>query len=97
MIDLKKENFNKSIGIALQNELSNIENYRSAIKKDEEIIKLRSNITKNVYSQFENGIITATQYLTEANAEIQAKIELETHKILLIQSVINYQLIKGDL
>ncbi len=96
-VDLKKENFDKNISVSLQNELAVIENYRSAIKKDSEIIELRKSITQNAYSQFENGVITATQYLAEVNAETQAKIELETHKILLIQSVINYQLIKGDL
>lgn len=96
-IDLKKDDLNRNISIALQNELANIENYNDAIRRDEEIISMRKEIVKSALVQFENGTITANQYLTESNAELQAKIQLETHKILLAQSQINYMLIKGDI
>jgi outer membrane protein TolC len=96
-IDLQKDNLNRNISIAAQNEVSNIENFRSAIRKDEEIIGLRKEIEKAASVQFENGTITATQFLTEANAALQAKILLENHKIMLAQSQINYLLITGDI
>jgi outer membrane protein TolC len=96
-IDLNKNNFTRNISIALQNELANIDYYKSALVKDKELADLRNRIKENAYSKLQNGTITATDYLTESNGELYAKLQLEIHKILLVQSNINYQLIKGDI
>lgn len=96
-IDLNRENFDRNIFIALRNELANIEYYQSAIVKDEKMIKFKGKIKESAYSQLKNGTITATAYLMEANAELQARIQRESHRILMVQSIINYQLIKGDI
>ncbi len=96
-INLNRQNFDRTISIALQNELANITYYQSSIQKDKKIIELKGKIKESAYSQLENGTITATEYLTEANAELQARIQLESHRILMVQSIINYQLIKGDI
>ncbi|MGD0710183.1 MAG: hypothetical protein ABR968_03305 [Bacteroidales bacterium] len=42
-----------------------------------------------------NGAITATEYLTEKNEELQAKLNLETHKIELVKAQIDYLTTKG--
>lgn len=96
-INLSRENFDRNISIALRNELADVEYYRSSIIKDEEMIELKRKIKESAYSQLQNGAITATEYLVEANAELQARLQLEAHRILMIQSIINYQLIKGDI
>ena len=96
-IDLNIDNFNRNISITMQNELANINYYTSALPKDKELVDLRKKIKESAFLKLQNGTITATDYLTEANAELQAEIKLETHKILLTQAIINYQLIKGDI
>jgi outer membrane protein TolC len=96
-IDLNRENFERNISFALRNELANIEYYQSAIVKDEKMIELKGKIKESAYSQLKNGTITATEYLVEANAELQARIQRESHRISMVQSIINYQLIKGDI
>ena len=96
-IDLNKENFERNISVATRNELASIEYYRSSIEKDKKIIELRTRIKESAFAQLQNGTLTATEYLTEANAELQARQQLETHRILLVQSVVNYQLINGDI
>jgi outer membrane protein TolC len=96
-IDLNLENFNRDISIALRNELASIEYYRSSIIKDEKMKELKGKIKESAYAQLKNGTLTATEYLVEANAELQARLQLESHRILMVQSIINYQLIKGDI
>jgi len=96
-ITSKRESLDKQLNIALDNEIANIENYQTALITDLEIIKLREEITRSATSKLENGVITSTQYLTELNAETQAKINYETHKIQLVQSKVNYLYIMGKL
>ncbi|HAN18187.1 MAG: hypothetical protein A2X13_07610 [Bacteroidetes bacterium GWC2_33_15] len=96
-IESKRESFDKQINIALNNEIANIENYQSALISDLEIIKLREEVTRSAKSKLDNGIITSTQYVTELNAEIQAKINYETHKIQMVQSKVNFLFVKGEL
>ena len=47
--------------------------------------------------QFENGVITANDYLREITAEDQAKQLLIIHQIQLLQAKINYQSTLGKL
>lgn len=89
-IQNQKEAFEKSIQLSVNQFKNEIERLEHQIQKDEEIIDLRNQITKVSASQLENGTITSTDYLSVLNAETQARILLETHKIQLIQAKINY-------
>mgnify|MGYP001011985601 CR=1 FL=1 len=95
IIATQKEIFNKNLQMLLLNEQANIEKFQALIKKDEEIIELRSKIMKRSASQLENGIITANEYLTDVNNETQAKLGLNIHKLQLIQAKINYKTLMG--
>ncbi len=97
IIQAKEESFNKQLEVALNNEKSNIRNYKEAIKSDLEIIALREEVTNSARSKLENGVITSTEFITELNAETQAKINYETHKIKRVQSIVNYLYIKGEI
>ncbi|MFO7829385.1 MAG: TolC family protein [Bacteroidales bacterium] len=97
IIQAKEESFNKQLEVALNNEKSNIRNYKDAVKSDLEIIELREEVTKSARSKLDNGVITSTEFVTELNAETQAKINYETHKIKLVQSIVNYLYIKGEI
>ncbi|HJX70627.1 MAG TPA: TolC family protein [Bacteroidales bacterium] len=96
-IDMNKNHFNRNILVALRNELATVEYYQSSVIKDEKMIELKHKIKESAYSQFINGIITATEYLVEVNAELHARLQLESHRIFMVQSIVNYQLIKGDI
>ena len=93
----KRESLDKQLNIALDNEIANIEIYQAALITDIEIIRLREDVTRSATSKLDNGVITSTQYLTELNAETQAKINYETHKIQLVQSKANYLYIIGEI
>jgi len=93
----KRESLDKQLNIALDNEIANIEIYQAALITDIEIIRLREEVTRSATSKLDNGVITSTQYVTELNAETQAKINYETHKIQLVQSKANYLYIIGEI
>jgi len=84
IIRSQKDNFNRNIEIAIKNQISQIEKIRFLLQTDEELIKIRENITKVSASQLDKGLITSTAYITELNAEKQAKIEYETHKLQIV-------------
>jgi outer membrane protein TolC len=95
IIRSQKEAFDKNLNIQLAEKLAEITKYEEAIRRDEEIVVLRAKISKSAASQLENGVITTTDYITELNAETEARIRLETHRIQLVQAQVNYLTTKG--
>ena len=94
-LNTQKDLFNQEIKLLLEKNISDIQKYQDLLEKDKEIIALRKNITLSSESQMINGAITATEYLTEKNEELQAKLNLETHKIELVKAQIDYLTTKG--
>lgn len=90
IISSQKETFDKNIKIACEKDISEINKFELLIQKDREIIELKTKIKETASSQLTNGVITSSDYLTELNAETQAKLNLETHKIQLIKAKVNY-------
>lgn len=95
-IHLQKENLLLNINAQVKQQIAEIGKINELIKTDEEIIELRESIKKAANAQLENGVITSNDYLREVNAEDQARQALILHKIQLLQSQINLQLIKGQ-
>lgn len=92
----QKEYLNKNISMFNDAENTNIEKIKKLIEMDNEIISLRTSVLQTSSSKLENGIITATDYLEDLNAETQAKINLESHKLQLVQSKVNCLTITGN-
>ena len=90
IINTQKEAFDKNLKIDLKSKLFEIKKYEELIIKDIEIIELRKKISKTASSKFDNGIITSSNYIEKVNAETQAQLNLQTHKIQLIIAKINY-------
>jgi outer membrane protein TolC len=97
IVQSKKESFDKNLQIMLKDEYAKMLKYEESVMRDKEIVQLREKITRNAASQLENGIITSADYITELNAEIQARLKLETDKIQLVQARINYLTKKGNI
>jgi outer membrane protein TolC len=90
----------KDLTATLQRQLdakkAEIDALKSLIARDPEQIALRQRISLAAASQFENGIITATGYLTEMNSEKQAIINSEIHKISMALARTEYFNICGQ-
>jgi hypothetical protein len=81
----------------LQTEKTNQEKYDELLNQDESILKLRKAISATSLNKLSNGIITSTDYLTDLNAEILARLQYENHKLLKVQAFYNYMLLQGKL
>jgi len=90
IIQTQKETFKQQIRILLRKDLAEIRKYEALIKKDDEIIDLRSKITQTVAAQMENGVVTATDYLIQLNAETQARLNKQFNLIRLANAQADY-------
>jgi outer membrane protein TolC len=63
---------------------------KNMLETDRDLVGIRKRVTAAAESQYENGTITATDYLNELNAERQALINAEIHTISLSLAVVEY-------
>lgn len=95
VVDVQKETFLLNTNSQLKQQQSEIDKLLKLIESDYEIIKLRASVKDAAKAQLENGVITANDYLKEINAEDQARQNLITHEVQLLQAQINYKTISG--
>ena len=95
IIENRKRDLTDNLGRLLESKNAEIANLKALIETDSELITLRKRITATAESQYENGIITATEYLNEMNSEQQVLINSEIHKINLAMAGIEYMNISG--
>jgi outer membrane protein TolC len=91
----RKTDLTDNLKRMLQSKNAEITSLQSLIEKDSELIAIRKRITAAADSQYENGTITATDYLNELNSERQAVINFEIHKINLAMARIEFLNISG--
>ncbi|WP_159517144.1 TolC family protein [Sunxiuqinia indica] len=96
LVNTQQQQFERNINVALDGEYRKIKQLESILKSDRELIELQERITQSSASKLENGTITSSDYIQDLNAEIAARITLETHKIQVEAAKINYQTIKGN-
>ena len=96
-LDIQKETFlfNTKISQLQQNE--NVQKYDSLIDKDDAIVELRASVKKAAYAQLENGVLSAHDYITQVNAEDQARQTKILHEMQLLQAQYSYQNIVGNI
>jgi outer membrane protein TolC len=97
IIGTQKETFEKNLRIEAGGGLAEIEKLGELLQKDEEIISLRTRITRTASSQLDNGIITSSDYIARLNEETQATLALEMHRIQLVKAKIAYLFTLGKL
>lgn len=95
LIDNRKTDLTDNLMRLMDAKNAEIESFKALLASDTELIALRKRITAAAESQFENGTITATEYLNEVNAERQAVINYEIHKINLAMAQVEYLNISG--
>lgn len=97
MIENSKRDFDRALTIKSEETLSQIEKYRMLIEKDREILALREKVTQTYASQLKNGVITSAEYISQLNAESEARLNLKLHEIQLSSAIIDYQTTNGDI
>jgi len=96
IITVKKEDFERTLGISLVKDFSEMNKLEELISKDIEIIEIQESIVDQAFSQFKNGVISSTDYVAEVNSETRARLNLKIHEIQLIQTQVNYLTRSGN-
>ncbi|HLV91972.1 MAG TPA: TolC family protein [Aequorivita sp.] len=92
----EKETFVLNNNIQLNEAKTDIEKFEKTLLKDIEIINLREQVLQAATSQFQNGVITSSEYIIELNNLYEAKISKELHQTQLSLAKANYKVIKGE-
>jgi len=95
IIESRKKDLSDNLNRLLEAKNAEILSLQKMLESDNELITLLKRITASAESQYENGTITATEYLNELNSERQALINFEIHKINLALAKIEYLNISG--
>jgi outer membrane protein TolC len=95
LLDIRKSTAEEALQRLLTLKMADIESLRKASDLDEELITIRKRITATAASQLENGLITASQYMTELNSEKQAVIAAAARRISLARAETEYIHITG--
>jgi outer membrane protein TolC len=95
IIENRKKDLSDNLNRLLEAKNAEILSLNMMLESDMELITLRKRITSSAESQYENGTITATEYLNELNSERQALINYEIHKINLALAKVEYLNISG--
>jgi outer membrane protein TolC len=95
ILDSRKSDLTDNLKRMLESKSAEINSLKGLVETDSQLIALRKRITATAESQYQNGTITATEYLNVLNAEHQAMINTEMHKVNLALSQIEYLNISG--
>ncbi len=75
--------------------LADVARLRNQISNDEAIVALQANVLKQLAAQLVGGVITSTDYLTQSNAELRARQQLQLHRIQLVQTQLEFLTNRG--
>lgn len=95
IVTTEKETFLLNNKIQLQEINAEIQKAETNIATDTDIIALREYVEKSASSQLKNGVITASEYLTEFTNLYEAKNSQKIHEIQLELAKANYQVAIG--
>jgi len=95
IIDDRKNDLTDNLKRLLEIKNAEIISLSKMLESDEALITLRKKITAASESQYNNGTITATEYLNQVTAERQAILNYEIHKLNLVLARVEYMNISG--
>ena len=96
LIDERKRQFELQQAADLDNEDKEIAKLDRIAELDAGIVASKTFVREAASSQLENGVITAQDYVTYQNAQDQAKLNLELHRIQAVMARIDHQLTQGN-
>jgi len=97
IIDKNRESFDQSLATDLERRMAEIVKIETLLPKDEEIAGIRAGIVVTYASRLQNGVITATEYIAELNAETEAKLNLKIHEVQMVRAKYEYLATAGKL
>jgi outer membrane protein TolC len=95
-IEVQKETFLFNTNLTIKQQDAEINKYEQLLASDDEIIELRDKVKTSAMAQLENGVINGNDFLTEVNAEDQARQNKVLHQTQLLMAQYNQQTTTGN-
>jgi len=95
-LDIEKETFLFNTHLSQRQDNEEIRKYSQLLQSDARIVILRTNVKHVAYSQLAEGVLSAHDFLTEVDAEDQARQAYIVHQIQWMQAQYNYQNLTGN-
>jgi outer membrane protein TolC len=96
LIDIREETFEHQLEVQKSGYAEKFQSLNYQIDQYEKIAELQAEILSQLQIQLDNGVITSTDYLIQANAELLARQNLELTKVRLKQKELEYFNIIGQ-
>lgn len=96
LIDDRQRMFELQQASDLDKEEKEIAKLDRLAELDASIVESKTFVRQAAASQLENGVITAQDYVTYQNAQDQAKLSMELHRIQAVMARIDHQLTQGN-
>ncbi|MDR3716415.1 MAG: TolC family protein [Puia sp.] len=93
--DVDKETFIFNTGISQRQFREDIVQFEELGRTDDRIIGLRNSVKNAAAAQLANGVLSAHDYLTQVDAEDQARENRILHRVQLLQAEYNYKNLMG--
>lgn len=96
VVDNQRSAFAEQIAVEAERYRAEITRLREILLTDDEIIALRERIARETASKVENGVATASDYITEINAAAQARLNKEIHLLQLQRAAVGFRTTLGE-
>lgn len=97
LIDTKSESFHDYLSIQMESEKSSVAKYNEQMIVDGKILQIRITIAEASFAKLSKGVITSAEYISERDAEMMARLQMETHRILRLQALYNLNILLGNI
>jgi outer membrane protein TolC len=95
IVENRKTDMTNTLKRTLDAKMSEIHTLQEMIKSDAELLELKKRISQTAESQYDNGTITAAEYMTELNSEKNVAINSDIRKLKLALASVEYMNIIG--
>jgi len=95
-VDVDKEVFVYNTTLTLSQQNGEIQKFSDLITQDKLVIDLRESVKKSSQAQFENGVITIHEYISQLNSENTARQTMILHNIQRLEAQYKHNHISGD-
>lgn len=96
MVDSRRETFLFNTGLSLEQMRTEISRLQELVRTDDEIIALRTSVKEAAHVQLENGVTTLNDFLSEVNAEDQARQNKLIHETQLLMAEYKLKTVMGN-
>jgi outer membrane protein TolC len=95
-IDIQREIFMFNTNLTLHQQSAEVLKLQQMISKDDEIVSKLTEVKNSAKAQMDNGLLTTHDYISELDAEDQAKQKRLVHHVQLLMDQYNYKNTSGN-